>query len=259
MTKSINILILTGLLLAGCGSEPKPPDPVEVTASETRTVALAGQALSIAAYNGTLTVEGVRDSIVTITFDKKATALSQTAADSALGQIDIAEGQRDTTRTIRLKSDPNLTTSVDMMVKVPYKTALTLETESGMIEVASITAPIAVKVENGSVKIKGAANDVKVEGGTGDINVDMAGFREETRVALQNNNGDINLTVPPSVSAAIEAKTTVGTITVEGLQLAEQTEEKSTTGSMLQGILGQGTGTINLRTEHGAIVLKKGQ
>lgn len=258
-TQTLGLLLLIGLLVAGCGTEPETPDPVEVTASETRTILLAGQALSIAAYNGSVKIEGTRDSTVTVTFDKRATALTQAAADSALAQIDIAEGQRDTTRTLRLKSDPNLDTAVDMTVKVPYKTALTLQTESGLIEVAAVTAPISVKVDNGSVAIKGAANNVIVEGGNGNIKVEMAGFREATSIALHNNNGDINLTVPPSASAAVEARTTVGTITLEGLELAEKTEEKSATGSIVKGALGQGTGTIDLRTEHGAIVLKKGQ
>ncbi|HMB89747.1 MAG TPA: DUF4097 family beta strand repeat-containing protein [Rhodothermales bacterium] len=259
MKKSISIIVLAGLLLVGCGSEPETPEPVEVTESETRTLTLPGAALSVAAFNGALTVEGTRDSVVTVTFDKKATALSQAAADSALAQIEITEGQRDTTRTLRLKSDPDLDTAVDMTVKVPYKTALTLETENGMIEVAGVTAPISATVNNGSVEIKGAANDVVVQGGNGDITVDMAGFRAETNVDLRNNNGDINLTVPPSVSAIVEAQTTVGGITIEGVSLEERTEEKSTTGSLVKGRTGQGTGTINLRTEHGAITLEQGQ
>lgn len=259
MKKSIGIMWLAVLLLAGCGSEPETPDPIEVTASETRTITLASPAFSIAAYNGTLTIEGTRDSIVTVTFDKRARALSQAVADSALGQIEITEGQRDTTRTLRLQSDPNLDTAVDMAVKVPYKTTLMLETESGMIEVAGVTGPLSAKVNNGSVVIKGAANDVVVQGGNGNITVDMAGFREKTNVSLQNNNGDINLTVPPSTSAMVETQTTVGTVTVEGWDLAERTEEKSTTGSLVKGTIGQATGTITLRTEHGAITLKKGQ
>ena len=259
MKKNIRIMLLAVLLLAGCGSEPEPTDPVEVTASETRTIRLASTAFLIAAYNGTLSVEGTRDSTVSVTFDKKATALTQFAADSALAQIEIEEGQRDTTRTLRLKSDPNLDTAVDMTVKVPYKTTLTLETENGMIEVAGVTAPIAVKVNNGSVAINGAANDVTVQGGNGDVTVDMAGFREETRIVLENSNGDINLTVPPSATAVVEAQTTVGAISVEGLELSEQTQEKSTTGSVVKGTLGQGTGIITLRTEHGSIVLNEGQ
>lgn len=258
MRKRLSIILLAGLL-AGCGSEPETPAPIEVTASETRTLTLPSTALSISAYNGVLTIEGTRDSTVSVTFDKRATALSQAAADSAVGQITIDEGQRDTTRTLRLQSDPNLDTAVDITVKVPYQTALTLETENGMIEVAGVTAPITATVNNGSVAINGAANDVIVQGGNGDITVDMAGFREDTNVSLQNNNGDVNLTVPSRVAAMVEAQTTVGAITIEGLDLAERTEEKSTTGSLVKGTVGLGTGTIALRTEHGAITLKKGQ
>ena len=66
-----------------------------------------------------------------------------------------------------------------------------------------------------------------------------------------NHNGDIDLAVPTSTSADFSASTGNGTVSVSNLNLKGGTQ----TLRSKNGMLGQGEGTIALRTSNGHITV----
>jgi DUF4097 and DUF4098 domain-containing protein YvlB len=69
-------------------------------------------------------------------------------------------------------------------------------------------------------------------------------------------NGEIDLAVPRSTSAKVNADVSVGNFSVSNLALAESKRSRNFTGEHVQGILGSGTGSIDIAVQNGAIDLK---
>ena len=240
--------------LAGCADEPEAT--VEVTEEHQQTLALAGRTLVLDGYNGVLTISGRNDSTATLTFEKKATGTGEAEAQRLLENIRIETQERADEVAITLGTDTPESTSVDVRAEVPFKTPLRLHLNNGVVEIKAMAGPITLDVGNGAVSVEGAVDDLDLRTGNGDMRVEMVGFREEASVQLQTGNGAIELTLPASAEAHVEAETQVGDISVEGRELEEKTEEKKITGGRLQGRLGDGPGQISLRTENGSILLR---
>lgn len=257
MMKTIAGWMVTGLLLIGCGGEPS--QAIEVTEQDEQTVALDGRTLVIEGFNGNVAVVGRRDSVAVLQFEKKATGIDEEEAGQHLAGINVTTREGRDATTVRVQSEHGATTSVNVRAQVPYNLPLRVHLDNGTIGVEAVSGPVTAAVENGSVTVKGAANDLDVQIGTGDLSVDMVGFRTETQVALRANNGSITLILPPSTSATVEAETEVGPLDVSGLALAEASEAHTVTGGRVEGTLGDGSGHVVVQTVNGAVTLRGGQ
>lgn len=243
------------LLFAGCSSEEKP---AEQTATETveRTLMLSGQPLLLEGFNGTIQVEGRPDSTASVRIEKKASGLSQSAADSLLDAIAIEESRTRQGHRLRVFSDQP-SASADIYLSMPYKTALTIETGNSNVEVEAMAAPVDINLEQGAVRIKGAADDLDVRTGNGNIDVDMVGFPDSTDVRLRTVNGQIMLSLPARVPGTLRADAKIGTVALSGFELEDPKETRTTTGIFQEGRIGEGKGRIRLSTENGSIEVAK--
>ena len=79
---------------------------------------------------------------------------------------------------------------------------------------------------------------------------------ESVTLNAKSVNGKIDLAVPRSTSAKINADVSVGNFNVSNLALAESKRSRNFTGEHVQGMLGSGTGSIDLAVQNGAIDLK---
>lgn len=69
---------------------------------------------------------------------------------------------------------------------------------------------------------------------------------------MTTTNGSIALEIPSDTSASLDARTTNGTVRVSNLTV----KDSSSRGNGLEGTLGEGDGSIFLRTTNGNIVVK---
>ena len=258
MKRLTALCLLAVLFMAACGGAETPPEATEVSTTEELTVPLVDQELLIDGYNGSIAVTGQNDSTATFQVAKQAQGADEEAAQAHLDGITVRHSDGGGTYTMRVLSGVPEQTSVDLKAQVPYRTPLRLDLESGRITVEAVSAPIRAVVDNGTVDVKGAANDVDVEAGNGDVTVNMAGFREDTQVEIEVENGNIELVLPPSASATVEAVAQVGRVETSGLSLKEREEESTASGMRLTGQLGTGSGHIDVRTENGSITLRSG-
>lgn len=259
MTRPLLLLLLAGALGAACGggAEP-PPEEAEVSATVERTVPMAGRRFVLDGFDGEVTVAGRTDSTATLRFVKKGRAGTEVAAQALLDGITITTDSTAEAYTVRLAGGGE-GASVDVRVQVPYRTPIQVELDNGPVTIEAISAPLAVTLGNGPVDIRGAAGDLAVDVTNGDVTATMAGFRAQTQVEFAVVNGALTLTVPPTTSAQVEATAQVGTVEIRGLTLKDRIDDRATTGTTVRGLLGSGDGRILLRTQNGAVVLRRAQ
>jgi len=110
-----------------------------------------------------------------------------------------------------------------------------------------------------AVKIVNVNGSVEVNGMTGDVDSRLVNGRVEATlepsaiasIKLTVENGYIDLQLPQSTSTLLSAEVAHGSITLTDLILQDVTR----TSTMLQGMLGAGTGTVFLKTTNGSIWL----
>jgi DUF4097 and DUF4098 domain-containing protein YvlB len=129
---------------------------------------------------------------------------------------------------------------------------------NGQLDVAGIEGNFDGKVRNGQIAcdIAPPANGtVKLETANGQVTgkVRMA---ESVTLNAKSANGKIDLAVPRNTSAKVNADVSVGNFNVSNLALAESKRSRNFTGEHVQGMLGSGTGSIDLAVQNGAIDLK---
>lgn len=116
----------------------------------------------------------------------------------------------------------------------------------------TITIPQGLNVSvthvNGNVALNEIVGNATVELTNGPIDGQVTLPRDGT-IDLSTTNGNIDLRIPQSTNAEFSANVTNGSISTSDLVLANQVSS----GNSLQGTLGDGRGTISLRTVNGNI------
>ncbi len=137
---------------------------------------------------------------------------------------------------------------VNYSIDVPSDLAVDVTQVNGHVTVLNIESSLFVEVENGDVYLSdifGFAT-VSVDNGRIDGTVTLPPGGE---IMLSTVNGDIDLRIPTSTSAELSVLVGFGAITWNNLDLLNAVH----TNRSLTGILGDGTGLIDLETEIGNI------
>ena len=255
------LILLAAALGAACGNAAEPPpEEAEVSATVERTAPMAGHRFLLEGFGGAVTIAGRTDSTAALRFTKKARAATEEAAQTLLDGLTITTDSTAEVYTVRLASTAEGDGgSIDVRAEVPYRTPVQVDLDKGPVTIEAVSAPIVVTLGNGPVEIRGAAGNLAIEVTNGDVTASMAGFRAQTQAELVVTNGALTLTVPPVTSAQVEATAEVGTVEIRGLTLKERIDDRTTTGTTVRGVLGSGDGRIALRTQNGAVVLRRAQ
>jgi hypothetical protein len=164
-------------------------------------------------------------------------------------------------------SSSNNDTQVAFAVELPASLAFTARTSNGRVVVEGLTGPTAAYTTNGNVQVEGGASviarttngsvtlrgtgDAEASTTNGSITATIAGA-DVRAVSLRTTNGAITLRLPEGTNASIDARTSNGAI---------RSDLPVTIGSSsrnrLQGTLGRGGPTIEMRTTNGAIRLER--
>ena len=212
--------------------------------------------------NGSIEVEGWDREEIDILAEIKIKAPSKSKAQKLLNHLhfDIDEGddriaiKADLPR-IRQDSFLNLffgdktSISIDYTVKVPNRADLQLETVNGRVATEEVSGTFDLRTTNGGIDMRSMEGEGEAHAVNGAIEAVIVDLPEDGDLTLKTVNGGIELKLPEGTGGRLEARTINGHIDLE-LDLRETIKIKRTS---VKGILGDGRGTIYLKTTNGSI------
>src|SRR5262249_2845663 len=129
---------------------------------------------------------------------------------------------------------------------------LEAHTSNGALRVEACAGPIEAKSDNGRIEIRGTRSPTRAHTSNGAIDVEGAPEDRAAQVGLGTSNGAIALRLPESVSARLEADTSLGRIEIDPPGSARFNGRRN----HLEAVLGEGEGTVRLRTSNGSIRIR---
>ncbi|MFC3477627.1 DUF4097 family beta strand repeat-containing protein [Halobacterium litoreum] len=142
--------------------------------------------------------------------------------------------------------------SVDLSVRVPEGAAMAVvQSENGDVTVRDTASVEAARSSNGDVTVRDAGPVESVSTENGDIAADVPAPLPGD-VLLHSENGDVDAALSPDADAALDAQTTNGDVTVDGLDL----RDASTTDTHVTGTLGDGTHEVTAATTNGDVTVE---
>lgn len=191
---------------------------------------------------------------VTITAEARVGAATFIEAQTGLKQLEVSIKDINGEITIQTVQPDNTSSRqyiVDYTLSIPSDLAVSVSLTNGHITVSDMEKSIYVILGNGHVHLAGISGDASVNVDNGDINGSMF-LTAQSEIVISTVNGNIDLSIPTSASAELFLLVDNGTINWGNLDLINA----QYTNQSLQGILGQGSGLIDLETVNGNIELR---
>lgn len=186
--------------------------------------------------NGRVEISGSSGAnVVRITGEKRVGSESLSDASAHLNDLDVkVENLADEVfvKSIHPKNSNGRNYVINYLIQLPESMALLVDNINGMITLTGIHACAVVSQVNGNIE--------------SEIAIPIDGNLNMTTV-----NGNINLGLPKNSSAEFSASLTNGNIRVSNLVL----QNKSETFRSVRGKLGDGRGTVLVRTTNGNILV----
>lgn len=256
------LLIFAFLFLAACSSDDVAQNDDgtlvlgtgEVTSEETRGVDPAGRTLAIDLFAGSIDLKATDDASANLTFERHARADDDEEARERLDGIRITETGIDGTYRYTVISDEADRTGVDITGTVPAATPLILNLPNGTVRLEGLSSNVTIRVSNGTVALAGMRGGADVEVSNGNVDAAFAGLGGD--VEIETRNGNLALTLPANASADIDARTSAGRISADGLPLRNRELDPDGAGASFSAQLSDAARRVMLRTENGTIALR---
>lgn len=131
------------------------------------------------------------------------------------------------------------------------------DTGDGSVQIEDLDGRCTVKTQDGSVLVTGRLRGaVKAVSGDGSVTVRAAeGSAIDSTWNIETGDGGVVLGLPDQVDARLDVETNDGRITLNGMP--DLPIEKDGDGRRLQAVLGNGQGSLRVRTGDGTITLKR--
>ncbi len=142
-------------------------------------------------------------------------------------------------------------TSVSGTIVLPKGVKLDIENTNGDIAVGSITRDLKVSTVNGDVTVRGSRGPIELNSTNGTIEADVYAMSGKVRVGT--TNGDVTLTMPQTLNAALNMRTVNGE-----LDLGFAGNVTTRTKKEIVATLGTGGATIDISTTNGSVTVKPG-
>lgn len=126
-------------------------------------------------------------------------------------------------------------------------------TSNGRVEVDTSAGPVDARSDNGALVLRAVRAPLKGHTSNGGIEAVLAESGDAPDVELTTSNGAIDVTLPETLSARLEAGTSLGRIEVTGAGGATQSAK-----GRYETVLGAGEGHVRLRTSNGGIRVRLG-
>lgn len=249
-----SLLCLLAVLLAA--SLPLHADVSEV--EEFDFELNEGGRLSVENVNGDITISGGSGNTVHVIATKKAGSREylegleiQVSADR--NRIDIrTQHPRSSSRWFGFGENSG---SVSYEITAPANVNLdSIDTVNGEIEVSGISGDVSADTTNGGIRLNGLKGNLKADTVNGRIDASFETLGGNQRVVADTVNGGVQLRLPESASARIDAGTVNGGIDADDFGLEP---DKGFLGRDLEGEIGGGDARIKVSTVNGGIRIHK--
>jgi hypothetical protein len=188
-----------------------------VTHSEVREERIAALAENLVdpAMNGSIRVHGSTNSDIQVKACVQAAAPDASSAAALAKQVTITDGPGRVVAKGPSPSDHS-SWSVSYEIWAPMAANLELKANNGSIRLEGVAGQVRATTLNGSIQLKNVSGDVEGETTNGSLSVDLAkGAWQGKALKLNTVNGSIQLHLPETISANVEASTVNGRIRTE--------------------------------------------
>jgi hypothetical protein len=234
MHRTATSILLIAAGLAACG-DVFPSDREVVSEEFSFEQEVANQTrLVLEAINGTISIAGVAGAdVVTVDGTREVHAETLDEAQQGLPEVQVAVEEFEeeiVVRTIQPQDNERRNFVVNYEINLPRNLSVVVTSANGNIDATDIDGSVSVQLSNGNVEAR--------------VTLPPSGFIEITIA-----NGDTDLFIPVSTSAAFSAAVGNGSIEISNLELQNLVRTSKTA----MGVLGEGNGAITLQTGNGRI------
>lgn len=132
-----------------------------------------------------------------------------------------------------------------------HKNGLEIRTTNGQIQLDQTSGDAFLKTTNGAITVTGHEGNVTGKALNGEIYANVLMPLSDGNCCFETLNGKITVCVPQTVGAKLFMKTVNGLVKIK--ELAADLETKHL--RLLEGTLGDGSGSIHLSSVNGAVIL----
>lgn len=242
--------LFTGAVAVATSTSCMEGEQVSLERSLTSTVTLEGERRLVTNLPIPVTIEGERRvNDVLVTVDLTVTASSSTQARILADMITIEEEHADRDLVIGITEPENARLSGTVRIQLPADLDVKVTERGGTVDVLEVEGEIEVDSLS-HVRVTGAEENVDVAVEAGNALVESAqnpGLTTTIRV----NAGDVELTLPPAVSADIEA------VATNGIVVAHPMLQRWPGGNQpYRASVGGGLSIVRLSTRRGLVVIR---
>jgi hypothetical protein len=262
----IAIMLAFGALVNDFTPQPQAVPPENYSASSVRSGEYrldpdSVPQLVIEGGVGDVTIQGEHDSdVIGVTYTKTAYSTSEEDAGQELNDVHIFaedEGNWVKINTVQESSDTQRRANrVDLAITVPVEMQLNVVAAMGDIRISNLNVrgDFTARAASGNVTIENVAvrDAMTVQADAGSVT--FAGtFGAAGPYTLTASVGSLVVRLPAETNAAITASTTLGTITVAGLDFADSDVNALGSGGTFSGTLGDGGAAVTVTNQMGDI------
>jgi hypothetical protein len=139
--------------------------------------------------------------------------------------------------------------SIRYDVKVPRRVSLDVKNVNGDVEAEGIRGTFDIETVNGDIVLRSMEGEGEAMTVNGGIICSIKQFPRDGQLDIKTTNGGVSLSLPENVSSSLDAKTFNGHIDID-IALKKSIKVKRT---RVSGMLGDGEGSIRVRTTNGRI------
>jgi hypothetical protein len=235
----------------------------EVTDQFTRSASVTEPVnLVVEVPVGNITVEAAAGSKVALQATKRAWGWNHSQAERILDAITVDFEQsgnqvRISARGLTGVEDVPRSPQVDITISVPDETAVKLASNVGRILVAGTRADVDIKADVGEVTLRDVAPSRSLQVATRVAAIELGGrLADRATYRLASDIGRIVLNLPPDSSFSIDARSDIGSASVE-FPVVEHNSGQGFVGEEVRGDVGANPTTqLYLRSRVGSISVR---
>ncbi len=259
--KSLKMIgVLTGtVLLFAFGALGLAQSRDKATEEFHQTYALAnGGRVSLKNINGSVKVRAWDSNQVKVDAVKwayKAERLAEATINVEATDNEVRIKTDYAKRNNRWEGDNDNPASVEYTITVPRNARLDeFNLINGDLDIEDLAGGVQASCINGEINAKRLSGDIKLSTINGQLNFELNKANSETPINLSSVNGSVELTFAGSADADLKATTVHGSIHNDfGLEV----KKGKYVGESLEGALGRGGATVNLKNVNGSISINR--
>ncbi|MCK5023565.1 MAG: hypothetical protein KAS04_05305 [Candidatus Aenigmarchaeota archaeon] len=235
----------------------------------------SGSTLSVETDFGSITVKGADTAECKVVADITARAPTQEEAEQILQQVKVSIVSKNNDISLNVekpKLGNNRSVGVSFDITVPENMNLNCDTSFGTIEIEDIIGTINADTSFASIiclNVEGllhldtsygtidcvniTSGSIEAESSFGSINIECSSSTPpDIKADIETSYGDILFETAPGFAGSVTAETSFGNITTD-IPLVVQGQVRK---DELTGLVGQGSGHLDLRTDFGSIKIE---